>query len=60
MASEQLPLDLTELVTPNAMKNYVQALGWRPVPGVNGGIAIYHAPTSDLLQLVAGFTNPSR
>jgi hypothetical protein len=52
MLAEQLPLALTRLVTPRAMKNYAQALGWHPVSGVNGAIAIFHAPNSDLQQLV--------
>lgn len=52
MVGEQLPLDLTRLVAPSAMKNYAQALGWKLVPGVNGSVAVYHAPSSELQQLV--------
>jgi len=49
---EFLPLELTKLVTPRAMKTYAQALGWQPVPGINGTIAVYHEPDAVLRQLV--------
>ncbi|MFO0967415.1 MAG: hypothetical protein U0793_17790 [Gemmataceae bacterium] len=52
MLSEQLPLELTKLVAPNAMKNYASALGWQAVLGINGAIAVYHAPGSDLQQVI--------
>lgn len=52
MPSESLPLELARLVTPRAMKNYAQALGWQVVPGVNGTIAVYHDPDAPARQLI--------
>ena len=51
MPSERLPLEQAKLVTPRALKAYAEALGWRVVQGVNGTIALYHRPDSDLHQL---------
>jgi len=52
MIFDPLPEDLTQLVTPRAIKNYATSLGWLPVPNVNGAIAVYHHPKEILRQLV--------
>ena len=52
MPPKLLPMELTQLVTPRAVKNYAQALGWQSVPGINGTIAVYHHPQTELRQLI--------
>ena len=52
MLPERLPRELTRLVTPRAVKNYAQALGWQLLSIVNGSIAVYRHPTNELRQLV--------
>jgi len=52
MLAERLPRDLTRLVTARAIKSYASALGWQPVAGVNGTIAVFHHPSDDLRQLI--------
>ena len=52
MLYERLPRELTRLVTPRAMKNYAQALGWQLIPSVNGTIAVYRHPADHLRQLI--------
>lgn len=54
MTVERLPPDLTRLVTPRAIKNYAQALGWQPIVGVTGPIAVFRHPTNELRQLIVG------
>ncbi len=52
MSRETLPASTARLVAPRAIRNYAQALGWLPVPDINGGIAVFHRPDSELHQLI--------
>jgi hypothetical protein len=52
MSREILPENLARLVTPRALKIYAQGLGWKPVAGTNGDIALFHRPDSELHQLI--------
>lgn len=52
MSREALPEQLARLVSPRALKIYAQGLGWKPVAGVNGNIALFHRPDSELYQLI--------
>jgi hypothetical protein len=52
MWRDQLPVSLTRLVTPRAVRVYAEGLGWRRVEGVNGKIAVYKDPASPLHQLI--------
>ena len=52
MLLDQQALDKYRLVMPRAMKGYAQGLGWKPVAGMNGSIAVYHDPNSQLKQLI--------
>ena len=52
MWRDQLPISLTRLVTPRAVRVYAEGLGWRRVEGVNGKIAVFKDPASPLRQLI--------
>ncbi len=52
MWRDQLPVSLTRLVTPRAVRVYAEGLGWRRVEGVNGKIAVYKDPAAPLRQLI--------
>lgn len=52
MKVEQTQREKFRLVLPRAMKNYAQGLGWKPVTGLNGTVAVYHDPNSELRQLL--------
>ena len=52
MKADPLPLEITNLVTPRAIRNYAAALGWKQVTGINGSITVFHRPDSDLHQLI--------
>ncbi len=52
MSREVILEDLARLVSPRALKMYAEGLGWKPVAGVNGDIALFHRPDSDLHQVV--------
>ncbi len=52
MKVEQSQREKFRLVLPRAMKNYAQGLGWKPVTGLNGTVAVYHDPNSELRQLL--------
>ena len=52
MSYRNLPEDLVELVNPVDVRGYALAEGWERVEGVNGTIALYHHPGSDLDQLI--------
>jgi hypothetical protein len=52
MRREPLPPELTRLVSPRALKGYASGLDWRPVDGINGNIAVYHRPDSELHQVI--------
>ena len=52
MWRDQLPVSLTRLVTPRAVRVYAEGLGWQRVEGINGKIAVYKDPVSPLRQLI--------
>jgi hypothetical protein len=52
MVREPLPLELARQVSPRAMKGYAVGLGWKPVEGVNGNVAVYHRPDSRAHQVI--------
>jgi hypothetical protein len=52
MKNEVLPLDLARQVTPRSLTNYVSALNWPRVEGINGHISVFHRPDSPLHQVV--------
>jgi len=52
MRREPLPLELARLVTPRALKGYASGLDWKAVTGVNGDIAVFHQPQSELHQVI--------
>src|SRR5712691_1575061 len=52
MEYKDLPEELVRLVTPLDARTYAAAAGWQPLEGVNGTVAVYHHPSSDLDQLV--------
>ena len=54
MSVERLPPELTRMVTPRAVKNYAEALGWRQISGTSGPLAVYQDPRNDLRQLIVG------
>lgn len=43
---------LSEKVSPQNVRQYALANGWQRVPNVNGGIALFNRPDSDLDQLI--------
>src|SRR5215212_9681709 len=47
-----MPEDLVRLVDPADVRGYAVATGWRRLDGVNGQIAVYNHPDSDLDQLI--------
>jgi hypothetical protein len=50
--ADPLPIGLTRLVQPKALKTYALALGWQPVPGVDGDLSVFHRPDSEVHQLI--------
>src|SRR4051794_30106388 len=52
MWRDRLPVSLTRLVTPQAIRDYAEGLGWQRVEGVNDKIAVYKDPASPLRQLI--------
>src|SRR5262249_26226493 len=52
MRADPVFADPARRVTPRALRVYAQALGWQPVEGVDGGIAVFHRPDSPLHQLI--------
>jgi hypothetical protein len=52
MSYRDLPEDLLLQVRPFEVRRYAVAEGWRRVEGVNGTIALYQHPESDLDQLI--------
>lgn len=52
MTHEYLPNELLGQVTPQHVRSYALAKGWRRVPNVNGRIALFDGPTGDLEQLI--------
>ena len=52
MWREELPVSLTRLVTPRAVRTYAEGLGWRRVEGVNGKLAVYSNVNTPLRQLI--------
>lgn len=49
---EDLPVEMTQLVTPRAVRAYAEGLGWQRVEGVTGNIAVYRNPEAPLRQLI--------
>jgi hypothetical protein len=49
---DELPAELTRLVTPRAVRAYAEGLGWQRVEGVNGKLAVYRNPEAPLRQLL--------
>ncbi len=52
MSYRDLPEDLVLQVSPAEVRRYAIAQGWQRVDGVNGKIALYRDPRSDLDQLI--------
>jgi len=52
MSYRNLPEDLILGLNPSEVRRYAIAEGWQRVEGVNGKIALYHHPKSDLDQLI--------
>ena len=52
MSHRDLPEDLILQVNPLEVRRYAVAQGWRRAEGVNGAIALYQHPESDLDQLI--------
>lgn len=52
MAINDLPLELTRLIAPRALRGYAEGLGWLKVDGVNGHISAYQSPVSENRQLI--------
>jgi hypothetical protein len=52
MWRDELPVELTRLVTPRSVLAYAEGLGWQRVEGVNGKIAVYRNPEAPLRQLI--------
>ena len=52
MSYRDLPEDFVLQVSPAAVRRYAIAQGWQRVEGVNGKIALYRDPRSDLDQLI--------
>src|SRR5438552_1675294 len=52
MWRNDLPGELTRLVTPRSVRAYAEGLGWQPVEGINGKIAVYRNPVDPLRQLI--------
>jgi hypothetical protein len=52
MWRDDLPVEMTRLVTPRAVCAYAEGLGWQKVDGVNGKIAVYVNPKAPLRQLI--------
>jgi hypothetical protein len=49
---DELPEGLAARLDPVDVRSYARATGWSPLPGVNGKLAIYGHPSSDLDQLI--------
>src|SRR5262249_58260365 len=52
MRHEDISLAAARRVPPRALRLYAEALGWKRVPKINGGIAVYHRPDSDAHQVI--------
>lgn len=52
MRASELPIGQVKLITPRALRNYVEGLGWQKVEGVNGNIAAYRSPISMNTQIL--------
>jgi hypothetical protein len=52
MRADFLPIEQLRLVPPRAMKSYAVGIGWKPVEGDHGSIALFHDPKSALKQLM--------
>ncbi len=52
MSYRDLPEDLILEVNPSEVRRYAVAQGWQRAEGVNGAIALYQHPESDLDQLI--------
>jgi hypothetical protein len=52
MSYRSLPEDLVALISPTAVRQHAVTEGWLRVDGVNGTIALYRHPESDLEQLI--------
>lgn len=52
MKSKEIDMKVARRVTPRALKNYAQAIGYVRVPDVNGVVAVYHQPDSKLHQIL--------
>jgi hypothetical protein len=52
MRRDSIPAELARLITARALRAYAQGLGWQPVDGINGNIAVFHRPDSKLHQLI--------
>src|SRR5580704_18937120 len=52
MSRNELPLAVTRLITPRALKGYVEGLGWQRVEGVEGPIAAYSSPADKNRQII--------
>src|SRR5947209_3771577 len=52
MWRDELPVEMTKLVTPRAVRAYAEAFGWERVDRVNGRIAVYRNPQVPLQQLI--------
>src|SRR4051812_46096278 len=64
MSYKGLPENLVARIGPRDARAYAAAAGWRRVEGVNGQVAVYSHPSSDLDQLIipldAGITDYGR
>jgi hypothetical protein len=52
ISCRDLPRELLNTVKPLEVRRYAIAEGWKRVEGVNGVIALYQHPRSDLDQLI--------
>lgn len=52
MSYESLPGELLRAVTPQQVRSYALAKGWKRVPKVDGQIALFHRPESEFDQLI--------
>src|SRR5438309_2119243 len=52
MNYKDLPEGLLGRVNPVDVKTYAAATGWQPIDGVNGLVAVYNQPASDIAQII--------
>jgi hypothetical protein len=52
MSYDNLPINLLCLVTPQQVRSYALAKGWKRVQNVNHGIALFTRPDSEYAQLI--------